>query len=236
MASPQIENGYTRIANEILDKLCLVRINGSEYRVCLFLIRKTYGFNKSQDRISISQFQKGTNMDRRLAIRTTKELIRKKILVKTGSIYKFNKNWEEWVGASSPRGELTPTARGQLTTTSRGQLTTHKRKKDTITKDISKVGTLQGKIHNLIELFEPINPSYEKIYKNKTQRAALQRLVDKYGRDKVRGMILALPEITSKPYAPRITKPLELEENLGKLVIFSKQEKNKTLSNNFSFN
>lgn len=80
-------------------------------------------------------------------------------------------------------------------------------------------------LNHLISLFKPINPSFERIYPNKNQRAALQRLVDKYGEENVEKMILALPEIVSKKFAPRITTPYQLEQKLGDIKLFLEQEK-----------
>jgi hypothetical protein len=82
-------------------------------------------------------------------------------------------------------------------------------------------------INSLIPLFEEINPSYKQLFGNTTQRASLKRLVDKYGVDWVEKLLKKLPEITSKPYAPRITNPYELESKLGQLKVFLQQEKAK---------
>lgn len=79
------------------------------------------------------------------------------------------------------------------------------------------------RINLLIERFEPINPSFKRIYRNKTQREALERLVSKYGFKKVWQMIDALPEIVNQKYAPRITTPYQLEEKLGSLLVFINQ-------------
>ena len=49
---PQIENGYTRIANEILDTLCMFSIPGECMQVLNCILRKTYGYQKKEDRIS----------------------------------------------------------------------------------------------------------------------------------------------------------------------------------------
>jgi hypothetical protein len=90
---------------------------------------------------------------------------------------------------------------------------------------ISKADALP--INDLIKLFEKTNPSYERLYANKTQRGALERLVKKFGVEKVSSMISALPGIINQPYAPNITTPCQLEDNLGKLVAFVNREKNK---------
>ncbi len=99
MASPQKENGFTAIANEILDHLALPGINGSEYRLAILVLRKTYGFAKKKDYISLTQFQKGTGMQRQNVVETLKSLVVKRLLLKEKSLYQFNKNWEEWVVA-----------------------------------------------------------------------------------------------------------------------------------------
>ena len=54
MAAPQIENGYTRIANELLEAVCRLNISGSEMRILLYIIRRTYGFNRTYAEISLS--------------------------------------------------------------------------------------------------------------------------------------------------------------------------------------
>lgn len=55
MASPQTEDGYTAIANEIMEALIAAELSGQEFRIALLVIRKTYGFKKKEDAISLSQ-------------------------------------------------------------------------------------------------------------------------------------------------------------------------------------
>ena len=58
----QLEDGsYLRICNSIIDKLIELPLSGMEFQICLFIIRKTYGYNKTEDEISITQFEKATN-------------------------------------------------------------------------------------------------------------------------------------------------------------------------------
>ena len=100
----QIENGqFTRISNEILEELVKGGLLGSEVSLILFVIRKTYGFNKTSDIISLTQFEKGLNLSRHTVIKTIKNLVLKKILVKSPTLdkqkiaYKFNKYHQEWL-------------------------------------------------------------------------------------------------------------------------------------------
>ena len=74
MASPQTENGYIRIANDVLDALCKVRIPGEARQILDCIIRKTYGFNKKSDGIPLSQFAEMTGISRRNCLRALKKL------------------------------------------------------------------------------------------------------------------------------------------------------------------
>ena len=83
-------------------------------------------------------------------------------------------------------------------------------------------------INSLIEKFEPINPSYERLYPNKTQRSALERMVKKWSVAIVGEMIDQLPEIVKQPFAPRVTTPLQMEGKLGEIKLFVEQKQNKS--------
>lgn len=231
MSSPQKENGYTAIANELMEKLSLPGINGSEYRILLMVLRKTYGYQKKKDRISLSQFQLYTSMNRAQAVATIKSLVCKRILVKENGSYTFNKNYDEWLVCKRILPETSmqthTTASMQKHTKTSMQLHTHKRKKENLQKKYSKNVFLQGSQWNeLIDSFAPINPMYTEFYSNTTERSALDTMAKKWGYEKLLNTIKALEEICTKKYAPKITKPTELKRDIGKLVLFIKQEEN----------
>jgi len=94
--SPQVENGHTDIANEIIDYLCGYRISGEEWQVLWVIIRKTYGWHKKQDWISLSQFCELTQMPKSSVCRAIRKLIVKKVIIKNNSVYLFNKNYSMW--------------------------------------------------------------------------------------------------------------------------------------------
>jgi hypothetical protein len=94
-----------------------------------------------------------------------------------------------------------------------------------------KTSAIAVPINELLNLFEGVNPSFSELYKRKNQRDAAQWLLEKYGIEKMTGMLRALPEIVSRPYAPNITTPIQLKENLGKLLNFINQEKSKGSKN-----
>lgn len=227
MASPQKENGFTPIANEILEHLSWPGINGSEYRIIILIIRKTYGFNKKEDKISFSQFQKYTLMNRSNAIRTIQSLVAKRILVKTNNVYKFNKNWEEWVVAKripSPQTDTKLVPKRIL-----GVVAKRIHTKDII-KDNTKDKAPDGagvEINYLISLFKEVNPSIGKYYGIPPQRKAIERMIKEHGREKLEDMIKVLPQVNARPYWPKSTTPIELENNLGKYKALNESDKNK---------
>jgi phage replication O-like protein O len=97
MASPQIENGHTRIANELLEALAFVNFNGEEARLVFALLRKTYGFQKKLDFISNSQFVKATGLYKAHVSRGETRLIERKIVTRIGNKVGINKNYEQWL-------------------------------------------------------------------------------------------------------------------------------------------
>jgi len=101
MASPQIEDGYTKIADELMEVLARRHLGNYEWRCLLFIIRKTYGFNKKDDWISLSQFVDATGLQRSHICRSLKMLIQQNIITKGGNAsaprYAFQKDYEKWL-------------------------------------------------------------------------------------------------------------------------------------------
>jgi phage replication O-like protein O len=106
MANPQKENGHTDIAHEILETLARQRLSPNEWRVLMVIFRKTYGWQKSEDRIPLSQFVKMTDMKKPNVHRAITQLIRRNIVIRTDNkkraTYRFQKNWEKWKKLSVP--------------------------------------------------------------------------------------------------------------------------------------
>ena len=114
MANPQAEDGHVDIANEIMEAFSRMRIPGEARQVLDFILRKTYGWHKKQDSISLTQFEKGTGLKRNQVCRAIKKLTSMNIIVKgsdsivtpgsdngvtTISSYEFQKDFEKWVGS-----------------------------------------------------------------------------------------------------------------------------------------
>jgi phage replication O-like protein O len=101
MASPQKENGHTDIANELMEKLALLHLSGNEWKIVIVVFRQTWGWHKKEDTISLTQFQKKTEMSRQSVIESIEKLSDKNLLLvgKKGLVneYCFNKDWETWL-------------------------------------------------------------------------------------------------------------------------------------------
>lgn len=184
--SPQKEHGYTAIANEILEHLSFEGLNGSEYRIINAILRKTYGYRKKTDYISLTQFEAMTHMKRSHVVRTIQSLVHKRVLMKEKGLYSFNKYWKEWVVHKRvPQYTNVKSGSTQKGTKSSTQKGTHKRKKETITKE-------RGKSPN------PPPPEIEKKFMfGEFKNVALsltekEKLKDVYGRSKALELVEAL--------------------------------------------
>ena len=79
-ASPQLENGYTRIANELLEVITFYPFAMSEYKVVLAVIRETYGFQLKAKKLSYGIIAKLTGLSRRQVKRSTDKLVKSNVL------------------------------------------------------------------------------------------------------------------------------------------------------------
>lgn len=79
-------------------------------------------------------------------------------------------------------------------------------------------------INEIIDLFKTINPSYQKLFRNKNQRAAIERMLKEHGREKLEWAINVLSKTNLQKYMPIITTPIQLEDKLAILIFNLKKE------------
>lgn len=97
MANPQLEDGYTMIANEILEALAKINLAPYESRILCFILRKTYGWHKKGDLITLSQIVAGTGIAKGHVSRALKHLITRNIVTRIGNKWLgFQKDYEKW--------------------------------------------------------------------------------------------------------------------------------------------
>jgi len=124
MANPQVENGHTRIADPVLEALMKAKLTGTQWDLVMAVIRKTWGWGKKQDHISLRQFQRLTGRHRNLIARELTALQKRNLIQQTrkptidrAAKWRFNKNWETW---GSPPRVTGVTAEGDTSQGDRG--------------------------------------------------------------------------------------------------------------------
>ena len=131
----QLENGFVRIHPAILELLAQQPLSGREFRCLMFLFRKTYGYQKKEDRISLSQWGEGTGIPRTRVGAVLAGLVAKNIIIKTDNganrpaTWGFNKRFETWRNDQTvtlegdslePENDQTVTLEGYKTVTLEG--------------------------------------------------------------------------------------------------------------------
>ena len=102
MARPQLKNGFTMIAHELLEAIIHAHFTSRQYAVVLAVIRKTYGVKNSDARaIPASEISQMSGIGHANTIRTINELIAMNVIQVHGievrtRIIGINKNYEEW--------------------------------------------------------------------------------------------------------------------------------------------
>jgi len=123
MASPQTENGYTRIANELLEQLCKIRINGEARQMLDAIFRKTYGYQKREAPIPTLEFQLLTGLPPYAIHKARAKLISLNLITVTQKgysqvlTYSIQKDYEKW--QPLPK-KVTVTQKGYSTVTQKG--------------------------------------------------------------------------------------------------------------------
>lgn len=91
-------------------------------------------------------------------------------------------------------------------------------------KEQDKEGEGKGKIFKeigeVLHIFEEKNPAIKRMYGNTTQRGAAERLITKFGLEKVKGYAKFAIKVLGMPYSPRVTTPYLLETKWADLEAF----------------
>lgn len=98
--SPQLEDGFMKIATELAVALSRINLSAYEARVLWCIFVKTYGWQKKTDRISFSQFEELTQLKRWHIARTLNLLVDRNIIIRKGSgqtlEYGIQKDYDLW--------------------------------------------------------------------------------------------------------------------------------------------
>jgi phage replication O-like protein O len=100
MVKPDIKDGHIDIAHDLANALMKINLSGYQYRIIWCIFRKTYGWHKSTDKISLTCFEKMTGLERRNINRSLKELEDMNMIIIDRNnyinTYKFNSDYDTW--------------------------------------------------------------------------------------------------------------------------------------------
>ena len=98
--NPQVEDGYTKIANELLDAILLFDFSERQCKIVFAIIRKTYGYNKKQDDISLSQLSAITKIPNNHVSSIISKLVEMNVIIKNkgkfANVLSINKAYDSW--------------------------------------------------------------------------------------------------------------------------------------------
>ncbi|WP_157685106.1 replication protein [Robbsia andropogonis] len=126
-ASPQVEDGYTRIANELLEAMLSAGFTSRQWTIVMAIVRKTYGFNKKVDDIGLGQLVLLTGMDKSNVSKTVRELEAMNVIHRDigthGHVLGVNKDFSKWKGVVKTTTVVNSTT--VVKTTTRGGQNNH---------------------------------------------------------------------------------------------------------------
>ncbi|MFZ2539310.1 MAG: replication protein [Oscillospiraceae bacterium] len=169
MASPQKENGYTPIANELLEAIYGVKLNATQMKILLVICRYTYGFSRISHSLSLSFLAHATGFSTRQISKELSLLISNKVVkvisqstFSTSRILALNKNYEQW-GCSHyfiPRGRIDIEYCNRIAS---GE-----------TKPCYQIGAM--KLHQATKSEDLVYQAYQKAYRRMNSRARQRKI------------------------------------------------------------
>jgi phage replication O-like protein O len=92
----QLEDGFTRLANELLDAAMSSGLSETELCILMAVWRKTYGYSKKNDWISNEQFEAMIRKHHTHCSTAKNLLVEKRVLIQVGRKVGMNTNVSEW--------------------------------------------------------------------------------------------------------------------------------------------
>ncbi|EHI2440685.1 TPA: replication protein [Salmonella enterica subsp. enterica serovar Typhimurium] len=139
-----LDDGFTRIANEILEAVMHAGLSQHQLLVFMAVMRKTYGFNKKSDWVSNEQLSELTGILPHKCSSAKSALVKRGILTQTGRVIGINKTVSEWSSLPVKGTEKKPylekvnlpeSGKKSLPESGNGYYLNQVNTKDTITKD-----------------------------------------------------------------------------------------------------
>lgn len=130
-----LDDGYTRIANELLEAVMAADLTARQLKVVMAVIRKTYGFGKKFDRVTNTQISAMTGIHHTHVCTAKNEMIAMNIIVTNGLAIGVNKVISDWNFTVSQVGKsLAKSANKTLAESANAHKPTQLNTKETIQK------------------------------------------------------------------------------------------------------
>jgi len=104
-STPQLEDGFTRIANELYEAILGFGFTQRQLLVLLTVLRKTYGYGKKEDDMSAAQIGQMCNVGRNHVTEVIGQLVHMQVLNRAsgtfGLVLGINKDHSKWVKEGS---------------------------------------------------------------------------------------------------------------------------------------
>jgi len=193
MASPQPDK-FTIISNELLEAFLKSKIPGLELCFWMFIARKTYGYRKKADPISLSQFQEFFGLSRRNVCTILERLEKKKMITRkrkgdfSTTILAIQKDYDLWINSAHKDTSVQKSTSAQELPKGSAQKSTYKRNltKERIYTPLngkSKNGKIKKEAHQVIEYLNKVTgkafrpPTYEKKIMARLKHYSLKDLI-----------------------------------------------------------
>ncbi|HAU5546350.1 replication protein [Proteus mirabilis] len=131
-----LEDGYTRIANDLFEAVMCADLTARQLKVVMAIIRKTYGFGKKLDRITNTQIAEMTGIHHTHVCKAKNEMIAMNIVISSGNKIGINKDFTEWnFNISQVSETLAKSANKTLAKTANSHKPSQLNTKETLTKE-----------------------------------------------------------------------------------------------------
>ena len=189
-----MEDGHTRIANEILEHIMKASLNGTQFRLVLAIWRYTYGFQRKEHEMSLNFLAEAIGASRSQVDRELKVLIERRIVTIVGTgqkgcrVIRFNKNHSEWCPLNRGQSKVSSKSSTELYSTSSTEMYSNPSTKKEKIKE-KKKNTRQHKMYaEDSTYFKMAKYFYEKVsavaeaegLKHLTIKADLQKWADEF--------------------------------------------------------
>ena len=105
-----MENGYARVANDLIEAFAKTELSGREFRILMCVIRRTYSYQKAEDWIALPQISEATDILKRHCSTLVKGLVKRSILLESKSghirLLSINTSVSEW--SENPKKQRVP--------------------------------------------------------------------------------------------------------------------------------